>query len=80
MAEGSIFSPIVESLQFIQSGDLFSPKNLAWIDSCLIKDAEISDSGWNSLKDALLEIFRTEPYHFSILQLKVVLLADMLTL
>lgn len=61
MMEGHISSLIVESLQSNQSGDVLSPEDLAWVDSCLVKDAEVSDSGWNALKDALLEIVSSEP-------------------
>ncbi|XP_031271711.1 uncharacterized protein LOC116130101 [Pistacia vera] len=65
MMEGSISSLIVESLQSNQSGDVLSPEDLAWVDSCLIKDAEVSDSSWNALKDALLEIVSSEPVSIS---------------
>ncbi|KAL5788721.1 hypothetical protein ACOSP7_005670 [Xanthoceras sorbifolium] len=65
MTEGSISSLIVDSLDSNRSGDVLSSEDLAWVDSCLIKDAEISDSNWNALKDALLEIADSQPESFS---------------
>ncbi|KAK3195366.1 hypothetical protein Dsin_026676 [Dipteronia sinensis] len=44
-----------------QIGDALSPEDLAWVDSCLIKDSEILDSNWNALKGALLEIVDSHP-------------------
>ncbi|XP_041998929.1 uncharacterized protein LOC121748562 [Salvia splendens] len=32
---------------------MFSPEDVAWADSCLSKDPDMLDSGWNSLRDAL---------------------------
>ncbi|XP_010276644.1 PREDICTED: uncharacterized protein LOC104611329 [Nelumbo nucifera] len=50
-----------------QTGDAPSPEDVAWADSCLIKDPELSDSNWDSLKDALLDIlsFQAHSYHDS---------------
>lgn len=56
MMEGSVSSLIIESLESNQQGDTLSLEDLAWVDSCLIKDPENSDSNWNAVKDALLEI------------------------
>ncbi|KAD7478968.1 hypothetical protein R6Q59_012521 [Mikania micrantha] len=36
--------------------DILSAEDLAWADSCLIEDPEISDSNMDSLKEALLHI------------------------
>ncbi|XP_047939278.1 uncharacterized protein LOC125186852 isoform X2 [Salvia hispanica] len=32
---------------------MYSPEDVAWADSCLSKDPDMLDSGWNSLRDAL---------------------------
>ncbi|KAK1571973.1 hypothetical protein Q3G72_025606 [Acer saccharum] len=48
-----------------QIGDALSPEDLAWVDSCLIKDSEILDSNWNALKGALLEIVDSHPESLS---------------
>ncbi|KAK2665441.1 hypothetical protein Ddye_004015 [Dipteronia dyeriana] len=48
-----------------QIGDALSPEDLAWVDSCLIKDSEILDSNWNALKGALLQIVDSNPESLS---------------
>lgn len=58
--EGSFYSYILDSVESHQSGDVLSPEDLAWADSCLIKDSEISDSDWDSLKNALLQILTSQ--------------------
>lgn len=59
--EGSI-SRLFESLGFRQSEDNVSPEDIAWADSCLIKDPEYLDSNWSHLRDALMEILDDEPH------------------
>uniref|UniRef100_A0A5B7BCU1 Uncharacterized protein n=1 Tax=Davidia involucrata TaxID=16924 RepID=A0A5B7BCU1_DAVIN len=61
MVESSVSSHILTSVESKQSGDVLAPEDVAWVDSCFIKDSEISDSNWNSLKDALLEILNSQP-------------------
>ncbi|KAI3447994.1 hypothetical protein Pfo_004659 [Paulownia fortunei] len=39
---------------------MLSPEDVAWADSCLTKDPEVLDSGWDSMKDALLETLSTQ--------------------
>ncbi|XP_065865597.1 uncharacterized protein [Euphorbia lathyris] len=57
MVEGSISSLLVDSLKFNnQNGDDLSPEDITWADSCLVKDPDISDGDWSSMKDALIEI------------------------
>lgn len=53
-------SLLIDSLAPSQSGEMLSAEDKAWIDSCLINEPEISDSSWNSLKDALLDIFSSQ--------------------
>lgn len=60
MVEGSI-SSVVDSLESNKNGDALSPEDVAWADSCLVKDDEISDGDWSSLKDVLLEILSLQP-------------------
>lgn len=57
--ESSISSLIPSSLEFSQSGEVFSREDIAWVNSCLIENPEDSDS-WASLKDALLEIVSSD--------------------
>ncbi|KAI3446177.1 hypothetical protein Pfo_002842 [Paulownia fortunei] len=45
----------LNSIELGQGGVMLSPEDVAWADSCLSKDPDLLDSGWNSLKDALLE-------------------------
>jgi len=61
MVEGSISSVLVDSLESNKNGDALSPEDVAWADSCLVKDDEISDGDWSSLKDVLLEILSLQP-------------------
>jgi len=62
MVQGSISSVLVDSLESNENGDALSPEDVAWVDSCLVKDPEISDgTDWSSLKDVLLEILSLQP-------------------
>ncbi|KAJ4838091.1 hypothetical protein Tsubulata_022154 [Turnera subulata] len=61
MEEGSITSIITDSLVGNQGLDALSPEDVAWADSCLVKDPEVSDVDWSSVKDALLEILSSQP-------------------
>lgn len=67
VTEGSFYSYNLDSVGSHQSGDVLSPEDLAWADSCLIKDSEISDSDWDSLKKAFLQILTSQrdSYEFS---------------
>lgn len=60
IVEGSI-SSLIDSLNSKQHGDSLSPEEIAWVDSCLVKDPEISDSDWSYMKDALIEILGLQP-------------------
>ncbi|XP_020583234.1 uncharacterized protein LOC110026582 [Phalaenopsis equestris] len=35
--------------------ELFSQEDMAWVDSCLVADPELSLESWNSLKEALID-------------------------
>lgn len=52
---GSISSMLLSSSDLKQSEDNLSREDFAWVDSCLTQDPEILESGWGSLKQALLE-------------------------
>ncbi|EEF49495.1 uncharacterized protein LOC8284369 [Ricinus communis] len=56
VAEGSISSVLIASLKSNQNDDALSPEEIAWVDSCLVKDPDTSDDDWSSMKDALLDI------------------------
>lgn len=62
--EVSVSSVILNSTDSRQT-EVLSPEDLAWVDSCLIKDSDISESDWIPLKDALLEIISSQPQTFS---------------
>ena len=55
--ESSVLSSILNSIESNERGEGLSPEDIAWVDSCLIKDPESLETNMNSLKDALLEIF-----------------------
>lgn len=59
--EGSISSAFLALMDSKQNEDLLSAEDVAWIDSCLIKDPEILESSWDSLNDALLEVLDFHP-------------------
>ena len=58
--EVSVSSLIINSPDSQLKED-FSPEDLAWVDSCLIGDSDISESNWSPIRDALLEIFSSQP-------------------
>ncbi|CAI0439547.1 unnamed protein product [Linum tenue] len=60
-AEGSIPSIILESLVSSQNGASLNTEDIAWADSCLVKDPNISAGDWSSIKDALLEVLSLVP-------------------
>ena len=62
--ETSISSLILSVMKSNQSVVL-SAEDIAWADSCLVKDPENSNDNWDSLKDALLEIFSSQPESFN---------------
>ncbi|KAF9602144.1 hypothetical protein IFM89_025311 [Coptis chinensis] len=53
-----LLSSIV-SINFTKSDVELSPEDAAWVDSCLVKDPELSDSSWNAMKDVLLDVVLT---------------------
>ncbi|CAL1352510.1 unnamed protein product [Linum trigynum] len=60
-AEGSIPSISLESLVSTQNGGAFSTEDIAWADSCLVKDPDISAGDWSSINDALLQVLSLAP-------------------
>ncbi|KAJ6739157.1 hypothetical protein OIU74_004006 [Salix koriyanagi] len=61
MLQGSISSALVDSMESNENRDVLSPEDVAWADSCLVKDPEISGGDWSSLKNVLLEILNLQP-------------------
>ncbi|KAL2469330.1 uncharacterized protein Fot_50906 [Forsythia ovata] len=61
VTESSVSSLSLNSVEIEHSGSVLSPEDVAWVDSCLIKDPLILENGWNSLKDALLETLGSQP-------------------
>ncbi|PON99897.1 hypothetical protein TorRG33x02_043150 [Trema orientale] len=57
--EGSS-SAVLESPEFDEKSEALSPEDIAWVDSCLIKESEVSEGEWNSMTDALLEILSSQ--------------------
>ncbi|KAK2408500.1 hypothetical protein P8452_70269 [Trifolium repens] len=50
----------------LQQNGVFSPEDLAWVDSCLNNGFDISQSDWVPLKDALLEIISSQSQSFGV--------------
>ncbi|XP_073278906.1 uncharacterized protein [Primulina huaijiensis] len=61
MTEPSVSSSGLSSVDFGQGGTVHSPEDVAWADSCLTKDPEALENGWNSLRCALLETSVSQP-------------------
>ncbi|KAM1763643.1 hypothetical protein ACFX11_002966 [Malus domestica] len=59
--EGTIQSLIMDSLESIKKGEVLSPEDNAWVDSCLINEFDVFDDNWDSLKGALKEILNSQP-------------------
>nr|KYP41503.1 hypothetical protein KK1_037121 [Cajanus cajan] len=55
----SVSSDILNSIAFRQN-EVISPEDLAWVDSCLVKDSDISESDWIPMQHALLEIISSQ--------------------
>lgn len=65
MVEGSIISHLDSGPESKEQVDALTPEDIAWVDSCLIKEIpDISDGNWNHIKDALLEILDLYPQGF----------------
>ncbi|XP_061339590.1 uncharacterized protein LOC133286214 [Gastrolobium bilobum] len=58
-------SSVILNFTDSRQNEVFSPEDLAWVDSCLVKDSDISDSDWIPLKNALLEIVSSQSQTFS---------------
>ncbi|KAK4255788.1 hypothetical protein QN277_008741 [Acacia crassicarpa] len=63
--EVSVYSLLINSMDS-QQKQVLSPEDLAWVDSCLIEDADILESTWNPLKNVLLDIISSTPESFNI--------------
>lgn len=50
-----------------QRGDAFSPEDVAWADSCLVKDSEPLDNNWSSITEAVLDILASQASSFDTL-------------
>ncbi|GMN55776.1 hypothetical protein TIFTF001_024891 [Ficus carica] len=59
-SSSSSASFIRDSQECDEKKDLLSLEDIAWVDSCLIKESEISDGDWNSMKDASLEVLSSQ--------------------
>lgn len=55
MTEPIVSSSGLNSVDFGQGVTVHSHEDVAWADSCLTKDPEALENGWNSLRCALLE-------------------------
>lgn len=62
--EISVSSAILNSIASRQN-EVLSPEDLDWVDSCLVKDSDISECDWNPLKNALIEIMSSQSQSFS---------------
>lgn len=61
MTEPRVSSSGPNSVDFGQGGTVHSPEDVTWADSCLTKDPEALENGWNSLRGALLETLISQP-------------------
>ncbi|MCL7041810.1 hypothetical protein MKW94_001125, partial [Papaver nudicaule] len=50
------FSNTEEAKQGEVCEDVLSPEDAAWVDSCLVNGAELTEDGWDATKDALIDI------------------------
>ncbi|CAJ2651297.1 hypothetical protein L195_g009452 [Trifolium pratense] len=65
-ADNTVLASVgLNSPVFRQNG-VFSPEDLAWVDSCLNNDFDISESDWIPLRDALLEIISSQSQSFGV--------------
>ncbi|XP_058747365.1 uncharacterized protein LOC131620337 isoform X2 [Vicia villosa] len=56
-ADNQVLSSLVSlNTMVCQQNQAFSLEDLAWVDSCLNKDSDISETDWSPLRDALLQI------------------------
>lgn len=52
----SLVSNTEEAEQGEDREDVLSPEDAAWVDSCLLNDAELSEDSWDAIKDVLIDI------------------------
>ncbi|MCL7026268.1 hypothetical protein MKW94_019382 [Papaver nudicaule] len=52
----SLVSNTEEAKQGEVCEDVLSPEDAAWVDSCLVNDAELTEDSWDAIKDALIDI------------------------
>ncbi|XP_023529376.1 uncharacterized protein LOC111792251 [Cucurbita pepo subsp. pepo] len=65
MLEGSDSSHLESGQESKEQIDDLTPEDIAWADSCLIKEIpDILDGNWNHIKDALLEVLDLYPQGF----------------
>src|ERR1044072_8151889 len=57
----STASAILNS-SYSQPNGVLSAEDLAWVDSCLNKDSDVSVSDWVPLRDALLDIISSQSF------------------
>ncbi|PQM39515.1 uncharacterized protein Pyn_35008 [Prunus yedoensis var. nudiflora] len=64
---GEVMESTIPSLivDYVQKGEVLSPEDSAWVDSCLISESDNLDDDWSSLKGALLEILNSQPESLS---------------
>lgn len=66
-ADNQVFSfPVSLNPIVSQQNGVFSPDDLAWVDSCLNKDSDISETDWSPLRDALFEIISSQSRSFRV--------------
>ncbi|KAL0454129.1 UNVERIFIED_CONTAM: hypothetical protein Slati_0752100 [Sesamum latifolium] len=60
VTEGFVSPLGISSIKSEQDAEMLSAEDVAWADSCLTKDPEVLDNGWDSMKEALLETLSVE--------------------
>lgn len=64
-AENAASTSAIISSSFSQQNEVLSAEDLAWADSCIIKDSDVPVGDWIPLRDALLEIISSQSQSFS---------------
>lgn len=68
MKDDSVSPLDLNSIGSNESGDVLSPEDVAWADSCLINDLATSDHGMDSLKYALLDTFPSQTFFSAVMR------------
>ena len=60
MKEDPVYPLLLDSLNTNLNEEPLAPEEVAWADSCLNNDVDSTETDWNSVQDALLEILSSQ--------------------